>query len=129
MREFPSGPPKPANPYAWLWEPLEDDPTFVLRTMFGSPAVYLHGKMMLCFCMRSEQWRGMLVCTAREDHASLMADIPELKPHEILNKWLYLPISHGHFETIAEKVVRMAQYRDPRIGVVPAPKKKRKAKI
>ncbi len=116
------------HPYQWLWEPLETDPTFVLRSMFGAKAVYLNGKLMLCFCASEEPWRGMLVCTDRSHHASLQADFPELTPHPILPKWLYLPESSDTFERTGARLVALARRRDPRIGVTPQPKKKRQPK-
>lgn len=72
------------HPHAWLWEPLESDPTFVLRAMFGAKAVYLGGKMMLCCCAGAELWRGLLLCTARPHHPALCAEFPALAPHSVL---------------------------------------------
>ncbi len=111
--------------YEWLWEPLETDPGFVLRAMFGAKAVYLDGKLMCCFMAKEEPWRGVLVCTEHAHHAALMADFPELVPHSILPKWLYLPESAESFERTATRMVELARRRDLRIGVVPRPKKKR----
>ena len=51
---------RPVHRHQWLWEPLEAEPGFVLRTMFGAKAVYLDGKLMCCFCAGEEPWRGML---------------------------------------------------------------------
>ena len=114
--------------YEWLWEPLEGDPTFVLRTMFGAKAAYVGGRMMLCFCAGKEPWRGVLVCTDRERHAALQADFPELTPHKILPKWLYLPESADSFERTAAALVGLARRRDPRVGIVPGAKRKRTKK-
>jgi len=126
MRELPRAQPKPVHRYAWLWEPLESDATFVLRSMFGAKAIYLDGRMMLCFNANREPWRGMLICTAREHHPSLIESFPALTPHPILSKWLYLRESHEAFESLANKIVRLVRNRDPRIGVIPPPKKRRK---
>jgi hypothetical protein len=125
MREIKIVSAKADHPQAWLWEPLEDDSTFLLKSMFGSKGAYLDGKLMLCFCARREPFRGILVCTSREHHASLMADFPELVIHSYLEKWLYLPEVHGSFERVAEKLVLQVRRRDPRIGVLPSPKKKK----
>ena len=38
---------KPVHPYEWLWEPVENDPGFVLRPMFGGKSLYLDGKLKL----------------------------------------------------------------------------------
>ena len=110
--------------FAWLWEPLETDPTFVLRPMFGGKAVYLDGKLMVDFTAKTEPWRGLLIATERGHHAALVADFPELAPHPVLPKWLYLPESADGFERTAGRLVDLALRRDPRIGVAPKPKKK-----
>ena len=119
---------KPVHPYQWLWEPLETDPGFVLRAMFGAKAVYLDGKLMLCFCASAEPWRGLLVCTDHARHAALRADLPELAPHAVLPKWLYLSESADTFERAGQRLVALARRRDPRIGVVPQPKKSKAPK-
>lgn len=113
--------------HAWLWEPLETDATYVRRAMFGAQAVYLEGLMMLCFCAGEEPWRGVLVCTSREHHAALRADFPVLAPHSILPKWLYLPESADTFERDAAALVALARRRDPRIGIAPQTRKRRRA--
>lgn len=124
----PIGRAKPVHRHQWLWEPLESEPAFVLRTMFGAKAVYLDGKLMCCFCAGEEPWRGMLVSTDRTRHAALQAEFPELTPHPILPKWLYLPETADRFERIATRLVSLARQRDPRIGIVPSPKKRRPAR-
>jgi hypothetical protein len=114
----------PVHPYAWLWEPLEADPGFLLRAMFGTKAAYLDGKLALCFAHRAEPWRGVLVCTDRPHHASLQADFPLLAPHPILPKWLYLPDAADAFESVASRLVALVRQRDARIGVSPPARKK-----
>jgi hypothetical protein len=118
MRGHDFGKARRVHPHAWLWEPLETDPTFVLAAMFGTKAVYLDGRLVLCFSPREEPWRGILVCTERGNHASL---------HPILPKWLYLPESADDFEGVAAQLVELARVRDPRIGVAPGPRKRRRA--
>jgi hypothetical protein len=115
--------PKVVHPYAWLWEPLALEASFVLRAMFGAKAVYLDGKLMLCFIAKAEPWRGLLICTDQTVHASLIREFPALTPHAVLPKWLYLPESADSFERDAERVVQMVRRRDQRIGVVGKPKK------
>ena len=123
MREPKIGKIKQVHRHAWLWEPLETDPSFVLRAMFGTKAVYIDGKLMLCFSARAEPWRGLLIGTSLTHHSSLMAEFPALSPHPILPKWLYLPESSDEFERVAERLVALTRLRDPRIGVIPQPKK------
>ncbi len=111
--------------HAWLWEPLETEPGFVLRSMFGAKAVYLDGKIVLCFSTSEEPWRGLLLPTDRAHHAALSAEFPVLTVHPVLGKWLYLPESAGAFERTATALVQLIRRRDPRIGVVPPPKKRK----
>jgi hypothetical protein len=126
MRDDSPGRTRRVHPYAWLWEPLEADPTFVLRVMFGTKVVYLDSKLMLCFSAKAEPWRGMLVCTDRPHHASLRAEFPRLAPHPVLGKWLYLPEAADDFEPVAEKLVRCARRRDPRLGVAPRARRRKR---
>ncbi|MBI5382249.1 MAG: hypothetical protein HZA31_10150 [Opitutae bacterium] len=125
MRELPPGKIKRVHPYQWLWEPLEADAAFVLRPMFGCRAAYLAGKIVLCFAAQEEPWRGVLVCTDQARQAALIAEFPALAPHPILPKWLYLPESAAGFERTAARLVALARQRDPRIGVVPKPKRRK----
>lgn len=114
--------------HAWLWEPLEGEPSFVLRAMFGAQAAYLDGKLMLCFCAGEEPWRGVLVATDRAHHTALLAEFPVLRVHSVLAKWLYLPESADAFESTATSLVALVRRRDPRLGVLPAKRKKRPAR-
>ena len=115
---------RPVHPLQWLWEPLESDQTFVLRSMFGAKAVYLDGKLMLCFCHGEEPWHGVLICTDRSHHASLIADFPTLCPHAILPKWLYLSARAADFDSTGPRLALLARQRDARLGVAPRPKKR-----
>ena len=114
-----------SHPHAWLWEPLAELPTFELRSMFGAKAVYLEGRLQLCFTTRAEPWRGVLVATERTHHAALMADFPSLQPHPILPKWLHLAEKCEDFEQTAQSLVKLVRKLDPRIGIVPSAKKRR----
>lgn len=114
------------HPYQWLWESLETDVGFSLKPMFGGKAAYIDGKLALYFSAKKEPWRGVLACTDRVHHESLMAEFPELKPHAILPKWLYLSEASDRFESIAERLVKLARKRDPRLGVEPKPKRRTK---
>ena len=118
---------KRSHPHAWLWEPLEAEPTFELRTMFGTKAVYLDGRLMFCFATKEEPWRGILIATDRPHHASLISEVPMLIQHPVLPKWLYLSESSDVFESRSEYLIRLARQRDKRIGVVPSAKKRKRA--
>lgn len=50
MRDFDKIRARTTHPYAWLWEPLEGEASFVLRSMFGGKAVYVEGRcQFICF--------------------------------------------------------------------------------
>ncbi len=117
---------KRRNRLSWLFEPFEDDPRFLKKRLFSMEAVYLGGKLYLAIGDGEEPWSGLMVCTSRERHAAITADYPQLKPHEILGKWLYLSQLHPEFESVAPELVALALNRDPRIGVIPAARSKRR---
>ena len=108
---------KTGNPLLWLFEPLEDDAGFVRKKLFSFDAAYLDGQLYVAVADGEEPWNGLLVCTSREHHASVTADFPQLAPHTVLGKWLYLAQTHSDFESVATDIVRLAQRRDPRLGV------------
>jgi hypothetical protein len=81
--------------------------------------------MMIYFSTKTEKWRGMLVCTEQQYHASLMRDFPGLVPHSRLGKWLFLAeAGNEEFEQVAERIISAVLRCDPRIGVYPTSKKK-----
>jgi hypothetical protein len=123
-----SNPPavKKANRHRWLFERLEDQPTFEARKMFGALAAYFNGMLVLVLADGDEPWRGVLVPTERESHAALMAEFPALASHPVLGKWLYLPESATSFERDAEKLVECIRRLDARIGVLPEKKRPKK---
>ena len=126
MRPDEVGRLKRVHPHAWLWEPMEADPGFVLNAMFGIKVVYLDGRLVLGFAAKEEPWRGLLVATEKVNHPPLAAEFRSLAPHPVLPKWLYLPEAADDFEAAATRLVTLSLRRDPRIGIVPKPKKSRK---
>lgn len=126
MRELFAAKRAVIHPLAWIVEPLEAEPTLVVRAMFGGKAVYLDGRMVLHLTAKEEPWRGLLVPTAHEHHAALLADRPALRVHPILGKWLYLPESAASFERDAAWLVARIRARDLRLGVEPGARKTRR---
>jgi len=108
---------KAKNPLLWIFEPLEDDPRFVLRKLFSFDAAYLDGRLYLAVAGGKEPWNGMMVCTSREHHASLRKQFPQLAAHQVLGKWLYLSQAHAEFESVAVELAELARRRDARLGV------------
>jgi hypothetical protein len=108
---------KPKNPLLWIFEPLEEDPKFFLRKLFSFDAAHLDNRLYLAVAGGKEPWNGLLVCTSREHHASILAQFPQLVSHEVLGKWLYISQGHPEFESVAVDIAAMARRRDPRLGV------------
>ena len=121
-------PPKPPHPLLWLAEPLQDDPSYLDKAMFGGRAVHYGGRFVLYLSWKEEPWRGVLVPTEREHQPSLIAEFPALAPHPILPKWLYLPEASPTFEADAARLVALIRRLDPRLGVVPGASAKKPAK-
>ena len=115
-----------ANMLLWVLEPLESDPGYARRRIFGSEAAYLDGQLCLTVSDRDPPWSGLLVCTEHAHHASLAAAYPALRPHPVLGKWLYVPQDHEDFESTAARLVAAVRARDPRIGVAPGAGRSRK---
>jgi hypothetical protein len=115
---------KKLHPHQHLWEPLEADPTFVLRPFFGGKTIYLGGKLMLFFCACRPPMNGVWACTDQTRHAALRATLPELTPFPDHPKWLYVPDTHDRFEHVATRLVELARRRDPRLGVEPVAKRR-----
>ncbi|VCU69876.1 hypothetical protein PIGHUM_01941 [Pigmentiphaga humi] len=110
------------NALLWVFEPLERDPGYLCKRMFGCHAAYLDDVLYLVAADREEPWSGLLVCTARDQHAALVQALPALRPHAVLGKWLYLPQDDSAFESVAAALADLALARDPRMGVASSPR-------
>jgi hypothetical protein len=108
---------KTKNPLLWIFESLEDDPRFFTRKLFSFDAAHLDNRLYLAVATGKEPWNGLLVCTSREHHASILGQFPQLVSHEVLGKWLYLSQGHQEFESVALELANLARKRDPRLGV------------
>ncbi|MEX3853278.1 hypothetical protein AB3X94_04320 [Paraburkholderia sp. BR10923] len=114
-----------SNSLIWIFDAFERDPTYLRRRMFGSDAAYIDGLLCLVAADRDKPWNGLLVCTSQERHAALITDLPALRPHPVLGKWLYVPQEDPAFEDTVEQLTALVLERDPRVGVEPKPKKRR----
>jgi hypothetical protein len=110
----------------WIFEPLETEPSFFQKPMFGCQAAYLFGKLVLVLAAKEEPWNGLLVCTSREFHSALIEEYPVLRPHPVLSKWLYLAQASDGFEETAVELALQSLKNDPRIGVEPSVRKRKK---
>ncbi len=92
--------------------------------MFGCDAAYLDGLVMLIAADRAKPWNGLIVATSQERHAALVSEIPALRVHPVIGKWLYVPEDDPNFEDVAAKLTQLVKARDPRIGVEPKPRRR-----
>lgn len=109
----------------WIFDAFERDPTYIRTRMFGSDAAYIDGMLCLVAADRGDPWNGLLVCTSQDRHAALIDEMPALRPHPVLGKWLYVPQNDPAFEAVAERLAALVLARDPRVGVEPKPRKRR----
>ena len=126
VRSRPAPPKIRHHPLQWIFEPLETEPSFFQKPMFGCQAAYLFGRLVLVLAAKEEPWKGLLVCTSHEFHATLIAEYPKLRPHPILPKWLYLPQASDGFEEAAQELAFQSLRSDPRIGVEPTARKRKR---
>jgi hypothetical protein len=83
---------------------------------------------MLALAAGDPPWDGVLVATAREHHAALRALVPALGAHPVLGKWLYLPAATDGFERAARVLAELALADDPRLGVEPSMRLRRRGR-
>ena len=125
---------------AWAFERLLRSPTALAKRMFGGVAAYDHGQLLLVLMespgdkeYRGQKynfdiWNGIFIPTDRERHAELLKIVPCAVSHPVLGKWLYLPEDSETFEDDVRKVLFLIASRSPLVGVVPKPRKSRRAR-
>lgn len=96
--------------------------------MFGCRAAWLHGKIVAVLADGKSPWNGLLVPTEREHHEGLRKRWPELRPHPVLGKWLWIAETSPDFESTAAAIAERIRKQDPWLGAVPKPKKTTKKK-
>jgi len=107
---------------AWILELLDRRAGLYTRRMFGGLAAYLDDRLMLVLVEPTRtgrwKWHGVLVCTDRERQPAIIREFPQLAPHDVLKKWLYLDSHHEEFEPVMEQIARAMARDDPRFGIV-----------
>jgi hypothetical protein len=113
----------------WIFQVFEDYPSFFTKRMFGGLAAYLFGRMMMVLVEPTRtgrwKWHGVLVCTEHSHQPAIIEDFPQLGPHAILKKWLYIDSRHDEFEPTMERVAEAIARDDERFGIRPRPRKNR----
>ena len=113
----------------WIFEAFEDQPSFFTKRMFGGLAVYLFGRMMMVLVEPTRtgrwKWHGVLICTEHAHHPGIIKEFPQLTPHDILKKWLYIDSRHENFEPTMDRVARAIARDDQRFGIRPHARKEK----
>ena len=52
---------KKEQPLRWVIESLEEERSYLEKSMFGCLAVYLHGRLSLLLTSGEEPWNGLLM--------------------------------------------------------------------
>lgn len=113
----------------WIFRVFEDHPSFFTKRMFSGLAVYMFGRMMMVLVEPSRSgrwnWHGVLICTEYAQQAAIINEFPQLAPHDILKKWLYIDSRHEDFEPTMESVAKAMALDDQRFGIRPHPRKEK----
>jgi len=103
----------------------------IIKPMFGCHALYLGNKMVLMLRHKEAHPRdnGVWVATTPEHVIGLKAEFPSMRPVELLGanvtSWQNLPYESDDFEEAVLRVCAMIRKKDPRIGKIPKPRKKK----
>ena len=100
------------------------------RPMFGCLAVYVDDKIV--FALRDKRDtpadNGVWLATTTAHHESLLREFPSMRSIQLLGKsvtgWQVLPADASDFEQAALRACELIVRGDPRIGKVPAERKK-----
>jgi hypothetical protein len=126
---LPGKPRKPV-PYAFVLDALAGlSPE--TRPMFGCLAVYVGNKIVLILRDKGGPHpdNGVWLATTKPHHASLRGEFPNLRSIGALGKgitgWQVLPADAADFEEAAMRACELIIARDPRIGKIPASRKRK----
>ena len=101
-----------------------------IKNMFGNHSIYIGAKIYLA-TRHSEKKpldNGIWIGTKMEHHESLkkqFLSLTHIRTYKI-KKWLLLPVEAEDFEEVAIEICELIKSGDPRIGVLPKPKNKKK---
>ena len=104
----------------------------VVKPMFGSHAVYVEGKIVMVLRDKGDYDSGVWIGTSKEYHESLKKEFPKMHSITIwgtgVTGWQVLSEEEDDFEESVNRLCDLIIKRDPRIGKIPKPKKKKTAK-
>lgn len=123
--------PKPI-PYNFIFDyllPLE----LTVKPLFGMYMIYTGQRIILVLRERQNQpeMNGIWVATNKGHQKSMKRDFPVLrsfsgpKSEDSGAGWQMIPADADDFEATAIKICELIVHRDPRIGKIPVPKRKK----
>ena len=136
MRALPFDTAKPQKktvPFSFVLENLGSHEP-VVKPMFGCYAVYIGPKIYFLLRHKSAhpEVNGVWVVTTREHHSTLRKEFPSLGSVTVLGpgdtNWQMIHEDAPDFESSVLRICELVAKGDPRIGRIPARKKKSKPK-
>lgn len=103
------------------------------RPLFGCTAVYVGDQIVFALREKDVEKKdnGVWIATTREHHVSLKKDLPSMRSIAVLGDgvtgWQILPASGKNFEDEVLTACALVRKKDPRIGKIPAKKKRKKS--
>lgn len=120
-------------PFAFVLEEIAGRAPFV-RAMFGAHAVYVGDAIVLILRHKEDDYHednGVWIATTPEHHESLRKEFPSMRDLRLFGtsptSWQCLPEKGANFEAEALHACALINRRDPRIGKVPKPRKRKAA--
>ena len=124
---------KKSIPFGFVLDELESLSPYT-KPMFGCTAIYVGDQIILVIRERDShpEDNGIWVATEKEHHTSLRNTFPALRSIALLGasptNWQVLPSDDSSFEEAAFGLCKLILKRDPRIGKIPAERKKKKCR-
>ncbi len=116
-------------PYEFVLEALAACSPWT-RPMFGCLAVYVEEKIVVILREKQGEDDGVWLATTQEHHESLRREFPSMRSIRVFGKdvtsWQVLPSDTADFEQSALRACELIVSRDPRIGKVPKPRRRRR---
>ncbi len=100
------------------------------RPLFGCTAVYVGETIVLALRDgKADEDNGVWLATTKEHHASLRRELPHLRSITVFGTgetgWQVLPATAPDFEESVLHTCELVRHRDPRIGKIPRPKRRK----
>jgi hypothetical protein len=122
--------PRKGIPYEFVLDALSSlEPR--TNPMFGCLAVYIGPRIVLVLRDKGSAAadNGVWLATTKDHHESLRSEFPHMRSIAVLGAgvtgWQLLPADAPDFEESALRACELIAARDPRIGKVPKPKRRR----